>query len=82
MLSRTKVLQFLQGWVYYFISLPLIEISAWLTLSDAEDKNGGTLSSYFPLDFFVTVLLLVFADGAVRGMNPVISILQSSSIFS
>ena len=33
-----------------------MEIFAWLKLTDAEDKNGGTLSSEFPLDFFVIVL--------------------------
>ena len=45
-----------RGWVYNFISLIIIEISAWLTLPDAEDKNGGTLSLDFPSDFFVTIL--------------------------
>ena len=46
-----------QGWVNDFISLYFIlfyEFSAWLTL--AEDQNGGTMSSDFPLDFFVNVL--------------------------
>ena len=33
----------------------MIDIFAWLTLPDAEDRNGGTLSSDFPL-FFFTVL--------------------------
>ena len=33
----------------------MIDISAWLSLPEAEDRDGGTLSSDFPLFFFVTV---------------------------
>ena len=29
------------GWMYDFISLLMIDISAWLTLPDPEDGNGG-----------------------------------------
>ena len=34
----------------------MIDVSALLTLPDAEDRNGAILSSNFPFFFFVTVL--------------------------
>ena len=50
------MLSFFRGWVYDFMSLLMMYVCDSLTLPDAEDRNRGTLSSDFPLFFFITVL--------------------------